>query len=122
MTGSLIATRSKAVLRWTLVTSAFLIAVLAGSSTLLSAQIAGEGGNSLGFDMAPETNQRVVDKAVSQIPTPMAPGPVQPTWTSLQESYTVPDWFRGAKFGIFMHFGIFSVPAHGNEWYEKFLY
>jgi alpha-L-fucosidase len=63
-----------------------------------------------------------VDKAVSQIPTPMAPGPVQPTWTSLQENYTVPDWFRGAKFGIFMHFGIFSVPAHGNEWYEKFLY
>jgi alpha-L-fucosidase len=28
----------------------------------------------------------------------------------------VPAWFKGAKFGIFMHFGIFSVPAHGNEW------
>ena len=72
--------------------------------------------------MAPETSQRVVEDAVKQIPTPMAPGPVKPTWESLQKNYKVPDWFRGAKFGIFMHFGIFSVPAHGNEWYEKFLY
>jgi alpha-L-fucosidase len=101
---------------------ALLLTVFTASSTLLSAQVAGEGGNSLGFDMAPETNQRVVDKAVSQIPTPMAPGPVKPTWASLQENYTIPDWFKGAKFGIFMHFGIFSVPAHGSEWYEKFLY
>jgi len=72
--------------------------------------------------MAPETNQRVVENAVKAIPIPMAPGPVKPKWESLQESYTIPSWFRGAKFGIFMHFGIFSVPAHGNEWYEKFLY
>ena len=50
-------------LRRNLIGSA-LLALLTGSSTLLSAQIAGEGGNSLGFDMAPETSQRVVDKAV----------------------------------------------------------
>lgn len=88
----------------------------------VNGQCSGEGGNSLGFDMAPETSQRVVEDAVKQIPTPMAPGPVKPTWDSLKENYKVPSWFRGAKFGIFMHFGIFSVPAHGNEWYEKFLY
>jgi len=98
------------------------IVLLAASSVLLNAQAAGEGGNSFGFDMAPETNQQVVEKAVKQIPTPMAPGPVKPTWDSLQENYHVPTWFRRAKFGIFMHFGIFSVPAHGSEWYEKFLY
>jgi alpha-L-fucosidase len=98
------------------------LAVLTGASTLVTAQCAGEGGNSLGFDMAPETSQRVVEDAVKQIPTTMAPGPVKPTWDSLKENYKVPSWFRGAKFGIFMHFGIFSVPAHGNEWYEKFLY
>jgi alpha-L-fucosidase len=95
---------------------------LACSSSLAAAQCAGEGGNSLGFDMAPETSQRVVEEAVKQIPTPMAPGPVKPSWKSLKENYKVPGWFKGAKFGIFMHFGIFSVPAHGNEWYEKFLY
>ena len=95
---------------------------LACSSSPAAAQCGGEGGNSLGFDMAPETSQRVVEEAVKQIPTPMAPGPVKPSWESLKENYKVPGWFKGAKFGIFMHFGIFSVPAHGNEWYEKFLY
>jgi alpha-L-fucosidase len=96
--------------------------LLIGSSERLRAQAAGAGGNSFGFDMAPETSQRVVEKAVKQIPTPMAPGPVKPTWKSLEENYHVPSWFAGAKFGIFMHFGIFSVPAHGSEWYEKSLY
>jgi len=96
--------------------------IVAGSPAIALAQCAGEGGNSLGFDMAPETSQRVVEDAVKQIPTQMAPGPVKPNWESLRTNYKVPDWFRGAKFGIFMHFGIFSVPAHGNEWYEKFLY
>src|ERR1035441_8915886 len=99
-----------------------VLIVLISFSTPLTAQCAGEGGNSLGFDMAPETSQRVVEDAVKQIPAPMAPGPVKPTWDSLRENYAVPSWFKGAKFGIFMHFGIFSVPAHGNEWYEKFLY
>jgi alpha-L-fucosidase len=99
-----------------------VLTVLISSATRVTAQCAGEGGNSLGFDMAPETSQRVVEDAVKQIPTPMAPGPVKPTWESLKENYKVPSWFRGAKFGIFMHFGIFSVPAHGNEWYEKFMY
>jgi alpha-L-fucosidase len=111
---------SKQTRLFTLLVSA--VSVLACSPSAAMAQCAGEGGNSLGFDMAPETSQRVVEEAVKQIPTPMAPGPVKPTWKSLQENYKIPDWFRGAKFGIFMHFGIFSVPAHGNEWYEKFLY
>ena len=35
-------------------------AVLMSSSARMHAQCAGEGGNSLGFDMAPETSQRVV--------------------------------------------------------------
>jgi hypothetical protein len=61
-----------------------VLAVLIGSSARAAAQSAGEGGNSLGFDMAPETSQRVVEDAVKQIPTPMAPGPVKPTWDSLK--------------------------------------
>jgi alpha-L-fucosidase len=31
-------------------------------------------------------------------------GPFQPQWASL-ERYRVPDWFRDAKFGIFVHWG-----------------
>jgi alpha-L-fucosidase len=102
--------------------SVTVAALLASPSEVLRAQAAGEGGNSFGFDMAPETSQQVVEDAVKQIPTPMAPGPVKSTWESLHENYHVPNWFLGAKFGIFMHFGIFSVPAHRSEWYEKFLY
>jgi alpha-L-fucosidase len=97
--------------------------VLAGGwATPILAQDIGEGGNSMGFDMAPETNLEVVEEAVKQIPEKMAPGPVEPNWDSLKRNYKVPDWFIGAKFGIFMHFGIFSVPAHKSEWYEKFMY
>ena len=57
------------------------LAVLLSSSTQLTAQCAGEGGNSLGFDMAPETSQRVVEDAVKQILTTMAPGPVKPAFS-----------------------------------------
>lgn len=84
--------------------------------------IPGEGGNDHGFDMAPETTLEVVQDAVKMIPVKMAPGPFQPTWESLRANYRAPVWYRGAKFGIFMHFGIFSVPAHKNEWYEKYMY
>jgi alpha-L-fucosidase len=82
----------------------------------------GDGGNSMGFDMAPETNIDVVNAAIKKIPNLSAPGPLQPTWQSLQANYKVPSWFVGAKFGIFIHWGLFSVPAHGNEWYEKWMY
>ena len=96
--------------------------LLVGSSLKGSAQDIGEGGNNMGFDMAPETNLAVVEAAMRQIPVQMAPGPFEPSWDSLKQNYKVPDWFIGAKFGIFLHFGIFSVPAHQSEWYEKFMY
>jgi alpha-L-fucosidase len=34
----------------------------------------------------------------------------QPTWDSL-ERHRVPDWFQDAKLGIFIHWGLYSVPA-----------
>jgi len=48
-------------------------------------------------------------------------GPFEPTWESLRR-YEVPDWFRDAKFGIFIHWGPYSVPAFGNEWYPRNMY
>ncbi len=46
----------------------------------------------------------------------------QPTWESL-DSRPVPQWYKDAKFGIFIHWGVYSVPAYstvGNyaEWYQ----
>lgn len=53
---------------------------------------------------------------------PLPPGPCQPTWDSLRQHYTVPDWFRQAKFGIFIHWGLYAVPAYHNEWYARHMY
>lgn len=47
--------------------------------------------------------------------------PFNPTWESLKQ-YQVPDWFRDAKFGIFVHWGVYSVPAYGCEWYPRLMY
>jgi alpha-L-fucosidase len=55
----------------------------------------------------------------------------QPTWESIDKR-PVPAWFEDAKFGIFIHWGLFSVPSWGPtakdsvgiydryaEWYWK---
>ncbi len=45
----------------------------------------------------------------------------EPTWESLQQ-YSVPSWFMDAKLGIFIHWGIYCVPAFANEWYARNMY
>lgn len=51
----------------------------------------------------------------------MAQERYQATWESLKQ-YQTPDWFRDAKFGIFIHWGVYSVPAFGSEWYPRNMY
>jgi alpha-L-fucosidase len=48
-------------------------------------------------------------------------GPMQPDWQSLT-AYTTPEWYRDAKFGIFIHFGVYSVAAYKGEWYPRHMY
>ena len=48
-------------------------------------------------------------------------GPFTADWNSLG-AYRIPDWYRDAKFGIFIHWGVFSVPAFGDEWYPRNMY
>ena len=48
-------------------------------------------------------------------------GPFRPDWESLQK-YEAPEWYKDAKFGIFIHWGAYSVPAFGNEWYPRNMY
>ena len=52
----------------------------------------------------------------------MPQGPYQANWQSIAEHYRVPEWFKDAKFGIFIHWGVYSVPATGSEWYPKHMY
>lgn len=47
--------------------------------------------------------------------------PYEPTWESLK-NYTTPEWFKNAKFGIFIHWGVYAVPAFDNEWYPRNMY
>jgi len=47
----------------------------------------------------------------------------QPNWESL-DSRPVPSWFMNEKFGIFIHWGAYSVPSWGpehsySEWYQN---
>ena len=44
----------------------------------------------------------------------------QPTWESLKQ-YTVPDWYRDAKFGIWAHWGPQCQPESG-DWYAREMY
>ena len=54
-------------------------------------------------------------------PIQIPEGPFEPTWESLS-NYQVPDWYINGKFGIFIHWGAYSVPAFGNEWYPRNMY
>jgi len=48
-------------------------------------------------------------------------GKFRPDWISLSR-YEVPEWYKDAKFGIFIHWGVYSVPAFGSEWYPREMY
>lgn len=55
-----------------------------------------------------------IDEVVSR-------GPFDATWESLAD-YTPPRWYQDAKFGIFLHWGVYSVPAFASEWYSRAMY
>lgn len=61
------------------------------------------------------------DDIVEKMPVSLPKGPYEPSWSSLKK-YRVPKWFADAKLGIFIHWGVYSVPAFGNEWYPRHMY
>ena len=64
------------------------------------------------YDMKP-----MLDKIESVIEK----GPFSDTWESLSK-FRAPSWFSDAKFGIFIHWGLYSVAASCNEWYSRNMY
>ncbi|KAF2884218.1 hypothetical protein ILUMI_21953 [Ignelater luminosus] len=42
----------------------------------------------------------------------------KPNWNSLQ-TRPIPKWYDQAKIGIFIHWGVYSVPSFGSEWFWK---
>ncbi len=48
-------------------------------------------------------------------------GSYKPDWASLAHHKT-PAWYMHDKLGVFIHWGIYSVPAFGSEWYSRAMY
>jgi len=103
--------------------------VLAISSAALFAQVSPTAPTA---SEAPETVDQIWQQASSkydaqrqeilnEVDRTNAAGPYRADWDSLQK-YEVPRWYRDAKFGIFIHWGVYSVPAFGSEWYPRNMY
>ena len=59
--------------------------------------------------------------ALSAIDGVIQSGPFSAEWGSLVQT-RVPRWYEDGKFGIFIHWGVYSVPAFKNEWYPRNMY
>lgn len=68
-----------------------------------------------------QLNGRAHKDRLGRIDQVIAAGPYQDTWQSLSQ-YNPPAWYKNCKFGIFIHWGVYSVPAYGSEWYPRNMY
>ena len=58
---------------------------------------------------------------LKRVDSQVSEGPFRSDWQSLS-TYKVPDWYKDAKFGIFIHWGLYCVPAFGSEQYPHAMY
>ena len=58
---------------------------------------------------------------LNQIDEVIKKGKYKDNWESLS-GHPIPAWFTAGKLGIFIHFGVYSVPGFGNEWYSRSMY
>ncbi|MGA8669488.1 MAG: alpha-L-fucosidase [Terracidiphilus sp.] len=54
-------------------------------------------------------------------PLPIAAGPCAPDWKAISRIYSVPAWWREAKFGAWSHWDPQSMPEQG-DWYARGMY
>lgn len=114
---------------WTL--SSRLAFVVIAISTILSAQTQ-PGPNAPTEAIDPTTIDQTWQKAskaydgkraeiLKEVDRQANSGAFRPEWQSLA-AYKVPPWYEDAKFGIFVHWGLYSVPAFGSEQYPHQMY
>ena len=63
-------------------------------------------------------NNSKKDENVVQTKNPV----FEANWESIKKNYKDPQWFNKQKFGIFIHWGAYTVPAFGSEWYPRQMY
>jgi alpha-L-fucosidase len=61
------------------------------------------------------------DQILKNVEKVVEAGPFHDDWDSLAH-FQVPAWYQDGKFGIFIHWGVYSVPAFNNEWYSRNMY
>jgi len=113
---------------WLLLGLAPLFLSLAGTSTFAQASDPKAATASLSPEAIDEIWQKASAKydaarasILKQVEEADSRGPFRPDWESL-EKYQAPDWYKDAKFGIFIHWGVYSVPAFNSEWYPREMY
>lgn len=71
--------------------------------------------------MKPQNYDRIKADYLKTIDEVIEKGPYNDSWDSLTDM-EIPRWFCRDKFGIFIHWGLYSVPAFNNEWYSRNMY
>lgn len=66
--------------------------------------------------------QTQMAKRLAEIEAVVARGPFKPDWNSITNAFKTPKWYQDAKFGLFIHWGAYAVPAFGSEWYPRDMY
>jgi len=69
-----------------------------------------------------QENDQVSTGSMDQKSTQTQKQDFQPSFASLEKANPAPEWFKDAKFGIYFHWGVYSVPAFSNEWYPRNMY
>jgi alpha-L-fucosidase len=106
-------------LRAIVLATAVLIAV-AGAVVLAQTNHGNAAANPSYARGVPDYAKRIA-AALKTVDGAVAAGPYRADWDSLSH-YTVPAWYQDAKFGMYMHWGVYSVPAFDNEWYPRNMY
>lgn len=72
------------------------------------------------FVSCQQANKQPYD--IESVASPKGTEVFQPDWENIAENYQFPQWFSDGKFGIFIHWGVYSVPAFDSEWYARNMY
>jgi len=59
---------------------------------------------------------------ISTTASPKGTDLFKPDSAAIAKNYKIPEWFTNAKFGIFIHWGVYSVPAYASEKYPPRMY
>ncbi len=65
-------------------------------------------------------NKKLIADYLTVIDEVIEKGEYKDNWDSLSK-YPAAAWYSEAKFGMFIHWGVYSVPAFFSEWYTRMM-